>query len=71
MVYYPLVLIELVLNFFADSDPRLSDYPPVEVQFTKHKNNFLVHISIIINQFLETMSRDESIISITCIIFLV
>ncbi|CAH1713412.1 unnamed protein product [Aphis gossypii] len=30
MVYYPLVLIQFVLNFFADSDPRLSDYAPVE-----------------------------------------
>lgn len=35
MVYYPLVLIQFVLNFFADSDPRLSDYPPVEVYFSK------------------------------------
>ncbi|VVC43741.1 Hypothetical protein CINCED_3A019450 [Cinara cedri] len=30
MVYYPLVLIQFVLSFFADSDPRLSDYPSVE-----------------------------------------
>eukprot|EP00102_Acyrthosiphon_pisum_P020986 XP_016658196.1 PREDICTED: multidrug resistance-associated protein 1 isoform X2 [Acyrthosiphon pisum] len=30
MVYYPLVLIQFILNFFADADPRLSDYPPVE-----------------------------------------
>ncbi|XP_025410477.1 multidrug resistance-associated protein 1 isoform X2 [Sipha flava] len=30
MVYYPLVLIQFVLNFFADSEPRLSNYPPVE-----------------------------------------
>lgn len=30
MIYYPLVLVQFVLNFFADADPRLSDYPPVE-----------------------------------------
>ncbi|XP_050541854.1 multidrug resistance-associated protein 1 isoform X1 [Daktulosphaira vitifoliae] len=30
MIYYPLVLIQLILNFFADTEPRLSDYSPVE-----------------------------------------
>ncbi|KAL5238885.1 hypothetical protein ACI65C_006295 [Semiaphis heraclei] len=30
MVYYPLVLIQFILNFFADAHPRISEYPPVE-----------------------------------------
>ncbi|XP_050432447.1 multidrug resistance-associated protein 1 isoform X1 [Adelges cooleyi] len=30
MVYYPLILVQFILNFFADAEPRLSDYPPVE-----------------------------------------
>lgn len=42
MVYYPLVLIQFVLNFFADADPRLSDYPPVEVSW--FSTNFFVLI---------------------------
>lgn len=40
MVYYPLVLIEFVLSFFADTDPRLSNYPPVEVTFFNINNYF-------------------------------
>jgi len=31
MVYYPFILTQFVLSFFADADPRLSDYAPVEV----------------------------------------
>lgn len=31
MVYYPFILVQFVLSFFADADPMLSDYVPVEV----------------------------------------
>lgn len=33
MIYYPLILVQFILNFFADAAPRLSDYPIVEVSF--------------------------------------
>lgn len=56
MVYYPLVLVELVLNFFADADPRLSDYPPVEVIFSLYNFIDCIFIFYVLNQFLETMS---------------
>jgi len=56
MVYYPLVLIQFVLNFFADTDPRLSDYPPVEVNFLKYFCSYLSFYFNTIKQFLETMS---------------
>jgi len=56
MVYYPLVLIQFVLNFFADSDPRLSDYAPVEVSFPKYFYNCLSFYFHTVIQFLETMS---------------
>lgn len=39
MIYYPFVLIQFVLSFFADADPRLSDYPPVEVYSQYNFNN--------------------------------
>jgi len=49
MVYYPLVLVQFVLNFFADADPRLSDYPPVEVRSKMYF--IIISVYIYLNTF--------------------
>ncbi|XP_022169430.1 multidrug resistance-associated protein 1-like isoform X2 [Myzus persicae] len=40
MVYYPIILIEFVLSFFADAAPRLSDYGSVQVPCPEMKASF-------------------------------
>ncbi|CAI6345762.1 unnamed protein product [Macrosiphum euphorbiae] len=40
MVYYPIILIEFVLSFFADAEPRLSDYDSVQVPCPEMKASF-------------------------------
>ncbi|CAI6345193.1 unnamed protein product [Macrosiphum euphorbiae] len=40
MVYYPIILIEFVLSFFADAEPRLSDYGYVQVPCPEMKASF-------------------------------
>ncbi|KAL5244983.1 hypothetical protein ACI65C_012393 [Semiaphis heraclei] len=40
MVYYPLILMEFVLCFFADAAPRLSDYDSVQVPCPEMKSSF-------------------------------
>ncbi|CAI6346527.1 unnamed protein product [Macrosiphum euphorbiae] len=40
MVYYPIILIEFVVSFFADAEPRKSDYYSVQVPCPEIKASF-------------------------------
>jgi len=74
MVYYHIILIEFVLSFFADAEPRKSDYGPIQVHFPTYIRIYQLFIQISVrlpNQFLGAMSWDESVIPIEGIIFMV
>jgi len=52
MVYYPVILIELVLSFFADAEPKKFDYESVQVHiptYTRVYQSFIHMYGYIIN----------------------